>query len=98
MLEGVCNLANKIDLKGRVSLQLDSDFRSCLCPLLPRTTKEPQHPSSVKHWSTDQVVTGLNGFGVSELVSDMGFTAHQHKKAISCRKRYKRIRPLCIKS
>ena len=28
----------------------------------------------------------------------MGFTAHQHKKAISRRKRYKRIRPVRIKS
>ena len=26
----------------------------------------------------------------------MGFTAHQHKKAITRRKRYKRIRPICI--
>ena len=31
-------------------------------------------------------------------VSDMGFTAHQHKKAISRRIRYKIIRPICRKS
>ena len=31
-------------------------------------------------------------------VSDMGFMAHQHKKAISRRIRYKIIRPICKKS
>ena len=34
----------------------------------------------------------------SEYVSDMGFMAHQHKKAISRRIRYKIIRPICRKS
>ena len=33
-----------------------------------------------------------------ECVSDMGFTAHQHKKAISSRIRYKIICPICMKS
>ena len=33
-----------------------------------------------------------------ECVSDMGFTAHQHKKAISRRIRYKIIRQICRKS
>ena len=70
------------------------DVGTSLFEMIPSVLAPVYTPTRATTTMQRNITNGLQ----SASVSDMGFTAHQHKKAISRRIRYKIIHPICRKS